>query len=124
MPLTAAEQQILEFWMRVTAITFTALLSAAFLGSPVQAQQTGSISAATPNCAQQSNVLGVSRTVQIDTTGGPGFGFEHFKVHDFLQPNELVLTFDDGPWPMNTPAVLRALAAQCTKETFIAVGKH
>src|SRR4029079_8196395 len=25
------------------------------------------------------NALGVSRTVEIDTTGGPGFGFEHFK---------------------------------------------
>ena len=27
------------------------------------------------------NALGVSRTVEIDTTGGPGFGFEHFKQH-------------------------------------------
>jgi len=26
------------------------------------------------------------RTVEIDTTDGPGFGFEHFKQHDFLQP--------------------------------------
>src|SRR5690242_12036517 len=25
------------------------------------------------------NALGVARTVEIDTTGGPGFGFEHFK---------------------------------------------
>jgi hypothetical protein len=22
--------------------------------------------------------------VEIDTTGGPGFGFEHFKQYDFL----------------------------------------
>jgi peptidoglycan/xylan/chitin deacetylase (PgdA/CDA1 family) len=95
------------------------------LASPVHAQQTGSISTpAAPNCAQQSNVLGVSRTVEIDTTGGPGFGFEHFKMYDFLQPNEIVLTFDDGPWPVNTPAVLRALAAQCTKGTFFSIGKH
>jgi peptidoglycan/xylan/chitin deacetylase (PgdA/CDA1 family) len=34
------------------------------------------------------------------------------------------LTFDDGPWPVNTPAVLAALAAQCTKGTFFAIGKH
>ena len=25
------------------------------------------------------NALGVARTVEIDTTGGPGFGFEHFS---------------------------------------------
>ena len=41
-------------------------------------------------------------------TGGPGFGFEHFKQYDFLRDKEVVLTFDDGPWPGNTPAVLKA----------------
>src|ERR1700722_6681235 len=25
------------------------------------------------------DALGVSRVVEVDTTGGPGFGFEHFK---------------------------------------------
>jgi hypothetical protein len=44
------------------------------------------------------NALGVARTVEIDTTGGPGFGFEHFKQLDFLRDHEVVLTFDDGPW--------------------------
>jgi len=68
--------------------------------------------------------LGISRTVQIDTTGGPGFGFEHFKQHDFLKPGEVVLTFDDGPWPDNTPAVLAALAHHCLKATFFPIGKH
>src|SRR5262245_27761795 len=59
------------------------------------------------NCANP-NALGVARTVEIDTTGGPGFGFEHFKQHDFLREGEVALTFDDGPWPENTPAVLKA----------------
>ena len=36
----------------------------------------------------------------------------------------MVLTLDDGPWPATTPAVLRALAAQCTRATFFAVGQH
>jgi peptidoglycan/xylan/chitin deacetylase (PgdA/CDA1 family) len=62
--------------------------------------------------------------VEIDTTGGPGFGFEHFKTHDFLRPGEVVLTFDDGPWPHNTPAVLAALAAHCTKAIFFPIGLH
>ena len=54
--------------------------------------------------------MGLSRVVEIDTTGGPAFGIEHFKQYDFLRDHEVVLTFDDGPWPDNTPAVLKALA--------------
>ncbi|MGY3614887.1 polysaccharide deacetylase family protein [Bradyrhizobium sp. USDA 10063] len=70
------------------------------------------------------NALGVGRTVEIDTTGGPGFGFEHFKQLDFLRDHEVVLTFDDGPWPNNTPAVLKALADECTTGIFFPIGKH
>ncbi len=70
------------------------------------------------------NALGIGRVVEIDTTGGPGFGFEHFKQLDFLADKEVVLTFDDGPWPVNTPAVLKALANECTTGIFFAVGKH
>jgi peptidoglycan/xylan/chitin deacetylase (PgdA/CDA1 family) len=70
------------------------------------------------------NALGVARVVEIDTTGGPGFGFEHFKQYDFLRDKEVVLTFDDGPWPGNTPAVLKALADQCTKALFFPIGIH
>jgi hypothetical protein len=69
--------------------------------------------AASPQASQPArtpcnnpNALGVARTVEIDTTGGPGFGFEHFKELDFLKDHEVVLTFDDGPWTENTPAVL------------------
>jgi peptidoglycan/xylan/chitin deacetylase (PgdA/CDA1 family) len=76
------------------------------------------------DCPGNPNALGISRTVEIDTTGGPGFGFEHFKEHDFLQPGEVVLTFDDGPWPGHTPAVLAALAANCTKAVFFPIGLH
>jgi len=70
------------------------------------------------------NALGVERVVQIDTTGGPGFGFEHFKAYDFLRDHEIVLTFDDGPWPGNTERVLKALADNCTKALFFPIGKH
>jgi peptidoglycan/xylan/chitin deacetylase (PgdA/CDA1 family) len=76
------------------------------------------------SCPGNPNALGVSRVVEVDTLGGPGFGFEHFKSHDFLQPGEVVLTFDDGPWPRHTPAVLAALAAHCTKAIFFPIGKH
>ena len=76
------------------------------------------------NCPGNPNALGISRVVEIDTTGGPGFGFEQFKSYDFLKEGEIVLTFDDGPWPGNTPAVLAALDAQCVKATFFPIGKH
>ena len=59
--------------------------------------------------------MGLARIVEIDTTGGPAFGFEHFKQYDFLRDKEVVLTFDDGPWPENTPAVLKALTDKCVK---------
>ena len=80
--------------------------------------------AAASTCSGNPNALGVSRVVEIDTTGGPGFGWEHFKIHDFLRDREVVLTFDDGPWPGNTPAVLKALADHCTKAIFFPIGKH
>ncbi|HWV54002.1 polysaccharide deacetylase family protein [Pseudorhodoplanes sp.] len=97
------------------------LISASLAGGAAFAQQPGAAQAGA-KCANP-NALGVSRTVEIDTTGGPGFGFEHFKQHDFLRNNEVLLTFDDGPWP-STPKVLAALAEHCTKATFFIIGKH
>src|SRR6187551_2224320 len=76
-----------------------------------------------PPC-HDPNALGIGRTVEIDTTGGPGFGFEHFKELDFLRDKEVVLTFDDGPWPANTQSVLKTLAEHCTKAIFFPIGKH
>ena len=59
--------------------------------------------------------MGLARIVEIDTTGGPAFGTEHFKQYDFLRDKEVVLTFDDGPWPENTPMVIKALTDMCVK---------
>jgi peptidoglycan/xylan/chitin deacetylase (PgdA/CDA1 family) len=80
--------------------------------------------AATSAVCTKPGALGVSRVVEIDSTGGPGFGFEHFKQYDFLHDNEVVLTFDDGPWPGNTNVVLNALADECLRATFFEIGKH
>lgn len=96
--------------------------------SAVAAAAAAGILFATPafsaDCPGNPNALGVSRTVEIDTTGGPGFGLAQYKLYDFLQPGEIVLTFDDGPWPKNTPAILKALKEHCTKATFFVIGKH
>jgi peptidoglycan/xylan/chitin deacetylase (PgdA/CDA1 family) len=78
---------------------------------------------AIPAC-NNPNALGLSRVVEIDTTGGPAFGTEHFKQYDFLRDKEVVFTFDDGPWPDNTPKVLKALVENCTKATFFEIGQH
>ncbi|HLL27135.1 MAG TPA: polysaccharide deacetylase family protein [Xanthobacteraceae bacterium] len=113
------------------------LLASVLLGStalPAQTPtpaKTATTAPATPKvepapaakCANP-NAMGLSRTVEIDTTGGPGFGFEHFKNHDFLKNGEVVLTFDDGPWPENTHMVLKALADECVKAIFFPIGKH
>jgi hypothetical protein len=58
---------------------------------------------------EQPDAMGVSRVVEIDTTGGPEFGLQHLKGHHFLRDREVVLTFDDGPRPVSTVAVLKAL---------------
>ena len=68
-----------------------------------------------------AGTLGVSRTVEVDTTGGPWFGEPHGD-RNLLAPGEVVLTFDDGPSPKNTRAILAALAKECIKATFFVVG--
>jgi peptidoglycan/xylan/chitin deacetylase (PgdA/CDA1 family) len=115
-------------------IAVATLLLGTLLAGPAWAQKsdktplitgsTRSPAAAETRDTCKPNALGVSRVVEVDTTNGPGFGFEHFKSHDFLREGEVVLTFDDGPWPKNTPAVLAALAAHCTKAIFFPIGKH
>src|SRR6202521_1790412 len=106
--------------------------SGALLAQTPAPSQTATVPAPTPQAAKAApapkcdnpNAMGLSRTVEIDTTGAPGFGFEHFKNHDFLKNGEVVLTFDDGPWPGNTERVLKALADECVKATFFPIGKH
>jgi peptidoglycan/xylan/chitin deacetylase (PgdA/CDA1 family) len=110
------------------AISMSAAITASAQNAPAPAPAPAAAPPAAPAPAKSTcnnpNALGVARVVEIDTTGGPGFGFEHFKAYDFLRDKEVVLTFDDGPWPGHTPAVLKALADQCTKALFFPIGKH
>jgi peptidoglycan/xylan/chitin deacetylase (PgdA/CDA1 family) len=96
--------------------------------APAATAAPGPPPAATPPPAKapcaNPDALGIGRVVEIDTTGGPGFGFEHFKQLDFLREKEVVLTFDDGPWPLNTPSVVKTLAEECTTGIFFPIGKH
>jgi peptidoglycan/xylan/chitin deacetylase (PgdA/CDA1 family) len=94
--------------------SFAALVSAALAivaSSTVMAEE-----------ACPAGTLGVSRTLEVDTTGGPWFGEPHGDPN-FLAPGEVVLSFDDGPSPTDTRKVLAALAKECTKATFFVVGE-
>ena len=83
----------------------------------------GAATSAIPPCDKPDG-LGLSRIVQIDTTGGSRFGLiQHPEGHDFLRDKEVVLTFDDGPRPGSTEAVLKALADECLRATFFEVGQ-
>jgi peptidoglycan-N-acetylglucosamine deacetylase len=114
--------------MLASVVAAVVIASVWFLAAHPRGDLAPQVVAAAPQPAKATcanpDALGVSRVVEIDTTGGPGFGFEHFKQLDFLADKEIVLTFDDGPWPANTPAVLKALADECTKAVFFPIGKH
>ena len=95
--------------------------------APERASDAGTETSALPEKTGETcsnpDALGVSRTVEVDTTGGPGFGMEHYKAYDFLQDKEVVLTFDDGPQVRTTTAILDALDHECTKAIFFSLGK-
>lgn len=112
--------------MRTATYVITGALAGlafALLSEPATAAGQGEAQAIANKTCDNPNALGVARTVQIDTTGGPGFGFEQYKVHDFLADKEVILTFDDGPQVKTTRAILDALDAHCTKATFFSIGK-
>jgi peptidoglycan/xylan/chitin deacetylase (PgdA/CDA1 family) len=129
----AAEPELITGTIASRSISTPALpqassTSAAPMPAPVSSAASGksdrnnTLVTAKPAC-RNPGAFGVSRLVEIDTTGGPGFGFQHFKQHDFLREKEVVLTFDDGPWP-TTNAVLKALADECVRATSFAIGQH
>lgn len=108
---------------RVIGVPGLAKLSAVCLAAGLYALPGGTGEAQAASCPGNKHALGVSRTVEIDTTKGPGFGMQQYRAFDFLKPGEVVLTFDDGPLPKHTGKVLKALKHHCTKATFFPVGK-
>ncbi len=73
------------------------------------------------DCAGRTDVLGTTRTMKVSAGDGPVGLVSYRKTLD-LADREVMLTFDDGPMPKRTPAVLEALARECVKATFFAVG--
>jgi peptidoglycan/xylan/chitin deacetylase (PgdA/CDA1 family) len=71
----------------------------------------------------RAGTLGTSRVLQVDATHTPRVGLKSFPQTLPLDEHEVVLTFDDGPWPTTTPRVLAALAKECVRATFFLIGK-
>ncbi len=71
----------------------------------------------------RKNVLGTSRVLAVDAKNDPRVGLKNFPQTLALADKEVVLTFDDGPFPRTTSKILSALAAECVKATFFLIGK-
>ena len=79
---------------------------------------------AADTCAGRPEALGTSRVLAVSAATTPRVGRKHFPHTLPLADKELVLTFDDGPWPTTTPRVLDALKAECVRATFFLLGRN
>jgi peptidoglycan/xylan/chitin deacetylase (PgdA/CDA1 family) len=80
------------------------------------------MAAAAADCPRKGT-LGTSRILRVDAASTPRVGLKSFPETLPLWDHEVVLTFDDGPWPPTTPKVLAALARECARATFFLIGK-
>ena len=74
------------------------------------------------DCPRQGT-LGTSRILGVDAATTPRVGLKSFPQTLPLRDHEVVLTFDDGPWPPTTARVLAALAKECVSATFFLIGR-
>jgi peptidoglycan-N-acetylglucosamine deacetylase len=75
-------------------------------------------------CPGNPDALSISRVIAVDAATAPGVGRKQFPATLPLADREVVLTFDDGPWPGTTSAVLDALRRECVRATFFLVGRN
>lgn len=113
MQITTPQLNLLSARVLLALIVLITLPAA---GTLAQAQ------GAPTNCLGRSDVLGMSRIVEIDTAAGPRFG-EQYEENIFLEAGEVVLTFDDGPMRRFTQPILDILDRHCVKATFFTVGR-
>jgi peptidoglycan-N-acetylglucosamine deacetylase len=82
------------------------------------------LAASAAPCPGNPDALGTERVLAIDAATTPRVGRKQFPRTLPLAAKELVLTFDDGPWPKTTPMVLDALKAECVHATFFQIGQN
>jgi len=74
------------------------------------------------DCPGHPDALGTSRVLTVDPNEISQVGVMQYHQSLPLADKEVVLTFDDGPVPRYSNAVLDILAAQCVKATYFLVG--
>ncbi len=82
------------------------------------------VMATAASCPGNPNALGTERVIEVDAKTTPRVGRKQFSLTLPLRDRELVLTFDDGPWPGTTPKVLDALKSECVRATFFLLGRN
>jgi peptidoglycan/xylan/chitin deacetylase (PgdA/CDA1 family) len=75
-------------------------------------------------CPGNPAALGTERVLAVDPAATMTVGRKQFPVTLPLTSKELVLTFDDGPWPGPTDRVLAALRHECVRATFFVLGRN
>ncbi|WP_235983883.1 polysaccharide deacetylase family protein [Bradyrhizobium australiense] len=80
--------------------------------------------AATAAECPRKDALGTSRVLAVDAATYPRVGLKSFPQTLPLEDREVVLTFDDGPWPPTDQKILAALAQECVRATFFVIGRH
>jgi peptidoglycan/xylan/chitin deacetylase (PgdA/CDA1 family) len=81
------------------------------------------IAAAQADECPRKDALGTSRVLAVDAATSPRVGLKSFPQTLPLEDREVVLTFDDGPWPATDSKILAALARECVRATFFLIGK-
>src|ERR1700704_4151451 len=104
-------------------MTLAIKISAAFLAlASVAALATAANGAA--SCPGHPDALGTARVLAVEAATTPRVGRKQFPQTLPLAPKEVVLTFDDGPWPGTTERVLDALRQECVRATFFLIGRN
>src|ERR1700693_5114798 len=75
-------------------------------------------------CPGNAAALGTARVLDVDAATTPRVGRKQFPQTLPLAPKEVVLTFDDGPWPATTERILDALRRECVRATFFLIGRN
>ncbi|HET6840060.1 MAG TPA: polysaccharide deacetylase family protein [Bradyrhizobium sp.] len=104
--------------MRGQKPSLTSALAAAVVAS------TMSVTAVKAADCPREGTLGTPRILAVDAATAPRVGLKSFPKTLPLEDHEVVLTFDDGPWPRTTALVLAALTQECVHATFFLIGKN
>src|SRR6202021_250891 len=92
------------------------------LGAILVASAAWMAAAEAADCPRKET-LGTSRVLAVDAAATPRVGLKSFPQTLPLDDHEVVLTFDDGPWPATTSLVLAALGHECGHATFFLIGR-